>query len=294
MDFVVFKFELIAKDELYLPLYKGSAFRGLFGHTLKRTVCITNMAHCENCELCNYCAYAYIFETKNMRGEKIAHPFILEPPLLERRIFHPGDILKVNVVLLGKAIEYLPYIVYTFREMGKKGIGRNRGKFWLQRVSKDGRTIYDCQEPLVRTEFDKQNLFKVRTEITNSVKIKFITPTAIKVNGRVSKDIDFVILFKALNRRLKALSVYHNGKTEHSFDKYLAKASLIKMKSKALEPYNWKRYSSRQSKMIQFNGFIGSVEFEGDMEPFMQLLKIGEIIHIGRGTVYGMGKYIME
>ena len=294
MDFAVFQFELVAKDELRLPLYKGSAFRGLFGHALKRTVCVTNMADCENCLLRNNCAYAYIFETKNVRGEKVAHPFVLEPPLLERRLFPPGDILKVNLLLVGKAIDYLPYIVYTFREMGKKGIGRNRGKFWLQRVSKDGRTIYDFQEQLVHTEFDKQDLFKIPIINTGTVKIRFITPTALKVNGRVSKDIDFPILLKALNRRLKALSVFHNGKSDYSFNFDFNKASSIKTKSKALEPYNWKRYSSRQSKSIQFDGFIGSIEFEGDIEPFMQLLRIGEIIHIGRGTVYGMGKYVLE
>ncbi len=296
MDFSVFQFELVAKDELRLPYYKGSAFRGLFGHALKRTVCVTNMTRCEECLLRENCAYAYIFETLNERNEHVAHPFVLEPPLLERRIFPPGDVLKVNLILFGRAIDYIPYLVYTFREMGRRGIGSGRGKFWLQRVTKDGRIIYDFQEQLLHTDFAKDDLFAIQstTDKIEGVKVRFLTPTAVKVKGKISPAIDFITVLKAVSRRLRALSVYHNGKSPSYSSIDFKSAQSITVKNTSFTPFHWKRYSNRQQQKIDFSGFVGAMELEGELAPFMPLLRMGEIIHIGRGTVYGMGKYVVE
>src|SRR5438874_1253202 len=67
--------------------YSGSAWRGAFGHALKRLVCITRERHCPNCLLYYGCIYPYIFETPpppntaKMRRYNVApHPFLLEPP----------------------------------------------------------------------------------------------------------------------------------------------------------------------------------------------------------------------
>ena len=87
MEIAVFQFNLISIDELLLPRYKGSTFRGVLGHALKKTVCITGMSSCDNCIVSRQCTYANIFEPANQRKEKIARPFIIEPPLTEKRIF---------------------------------------------------------------------------------------------------------------------------------------------------------------------------------------------------------------
>jgi len=40
-----------------------------------------------------------------------------------------------NLLLIGRAIDYLPYFIYTFEELGKVGIGKGRGKYSLTYVS---------------------------------------------------------------------------------------------------------------------------------------------------------------
>jgi CRISPR/Cas system endoribonuclease Cas6 (RAMP superfamily) len=38
-------------------------------------------------------------------------------------------------------------------------------------------------------------------------------------------------------------------------------------------------------------GFVGGITFVGNIEPFMQLIKAGEVLHLGKGTGFGLGKY---
>ena len=38
-------------------------------------------------------------------------------------------------------------------------------------------------------------------------------------------------------------------------------------------------------------GVIGTVSYEGDISEFMSLLKLGEYVHVGKGTSFGLGKY---
>jgi hypothetical protein len=36
-------------------------------------------------------------------------------------------------------------------------------------------------------------------------------------------------------------------------------------------------------------GFVGTVTFEGDLIPFLPLLRLGEIVHLEKGTAFGLG-----
>ena len=294
MEFSILRFKIVAKDELRLPYYKGSVFRGLFGYSLKKTVCVTKMSSFDGCLLRYNCPYAYIFETSNERNERVARPFVIEPPLTEKKLFPTGDTLEVNLILFGKAIEYIPYLVFTFKEMGRRGIGANNGKFWLQKVTQDDKIIYDFEEQILHNTFKRYDLFKIKEEKANKVTIHFLTPTAIKYNGKINFEIDFLTLIKAIRRRLKALSVYHNEKLAKDIEIDFEAAEKIVVKKISLEPFQWKRYSNRQQQKIDFSGFIGEMELDGNLTPFMPLLRMGEIVHVGRGTVYGMGKYVVE
>ena len=39
---------------------------------------------------------------------------------------------------------------------------------------------------------------------------------------------------------------------------------------------------------------MGEVMLEGDLEPFAALLRIAEVIHVGKGTTFGLGKMAVE
>ena len=83
-----FRLEMTAASQLRLPPYKGSTFRGAFGHTFKQLVCVKRDLDCSTCLISDRCVYYYVFETpssgegeKDSRGYTFApHPFVIEPP----------------------------------------------------------------------------------------------------------------------------------------------------------------------------------------------------------------------
>jgi CRISPR/Cas system endoribonuclease Cas6 (RAMP superfamily) len=51
------------------------------------------------------------------------------------------------------------------------------------------------------------------------------------------------------------------------------------------------RVSGRQKKRIEMGGLVGKVTYEGDLTDYLPLLALGELIHVGKGTVFGNGQY---
>lgn len=139
-----FRFDLECVMPLDLPPYKGSTFRGAFGITLKDVVCVQRqLDRCEPCWLRLTCVYPYLFETPNFKPEGsllppntlAPQPIVLEPPLEEKTRYHQGELLSLHFVLIGKALDYLPYVIFVLTEMGRKGIGKGRGKFQVVAVT---------------------------------------------------------------------------------------------------------------------------------------------------------------
>ncbi|MCI5167907.1 MAG: CRISPR system precrRNA processing endoribonuclease RAMP protein Cas6, partial [Candidatus Electrothrix sp. GM3_4] len=56
------------------------------------------------------------------------------------------------------------------------------------------------------------------------------------------------------------------------------------------------RFSGRQQQWMKFGGLLGSVSWQGrveDFRPFLPYLAIGEWIHVGGKSSFGLGKYVV-
>ena len=42
---------------------------------------------------------------------------------------------------------------------------------------------------------------------------------------------------------------------------------------------------------MMLGGFIGTISFKGDFKEFVPFILLGEYIHVGKGTSFGLGKY---
>ena len=301
--FAVFRFVIRALEPLHLPRYKGSTFRGGLGRFFRETVCINQKQDCHECILRKSCAYSYCFETPADNGEKARssnwpHPYVLEPPPEGNGEFRRGDRLEFQLVLIGRGIGYLPFFIFVFDVLGKNGIGKGSGRYVLEQVfSGDGTTVYagvprSSLAPFPVCAF-RELSDKYGGLNPESVTVRFLTPARIKHHGYFIDDIDFQILMTNLTRRIALLSLCHCGE-EFDGSALIRESGDIKTSATDLHWHDWERYSSRQDTRMSLGGFMGEVEFGGNLAEFMPYLKLGEYIHVGKQTSFGLGKYEVD
>lgn len=305
-----FHFLLKAREKFTLPSYKGSTLRGGFGATFRRICCVNRKADsCYTCTLNGKCAYAYIFETsppqtseklKNLK--EIPRPFVIEPPLETKRVYNEDETLEFNLILIGKAIDYLPYFIFTFKELGKKGIGRDRGSYELKQVDNfSGEKVYDSGEKVYDGRDDTiknigsgiafENILSSYPH-NSHLSLSFITPTRIKFRKDLVVKPEFHVILRSLLHRISALSYFHCGRElEVDYKALILEAERIKTKDSHLKWIDWERYSSRQDTRMKLGGFVGKITYEGDFKQFLPLLLVGQYTHIGKNCTFGLGRY---
>jgi hypothetical protein len=305
--FAKFRFHLHSREKIYLPHYKGSALRGGFGNIFKRTVCINYERECNKCVLQEKCVYSYIFETplpqklkekSKFKMQRPPHPYVFEPPFASQSEYAPGEEFIFNLILIGHGIEYLPYFIFIFEELGKRGIGKGRGKYELVRVdNEENEKIYEAGKLSdnfkIKSFKDIINECDLTANINyQQVKIKFVTPIRIVLGGELTTELDFNLFVTNLLRRVSWLSIVHcDGELEFDYKRFIANTDGIKTKAINVEWYDWERYSSKQDTRMKLGGFLGNLTFEGDLKEFFPFIKLGEYIHIGKQTSFGLGKY---
>ncbi len=157
------RLHLVPEQLLRLPAHnKGNSLRGGFGSAFRKLVCVDLRWECATCSLRFTCPYTVVFnpfippDALQFSGnQNIPRPFIFKPPLDTRTHYPPGDALVFEMVLVGKAIDYLPYFIVAFRELGATGFGLNRARVLLQRVESidaDGTAtaVYEASTNVVR------------------------------------------------------------------------------------------------------------------------------------------------
>ena len=304
------RLSLTAEEPLHLPPYKGSTFRGAFGHAFKRVACPLRR-ECEECAHRTVCVYVYVFDTEGpgdgsslSRGRQVAHPFVLEPPEVAQGEFAPGDRLELGLTLIGRAIPLAPYFLAACRDMGRGGIGRGRGRCRLERVMADdpedpaGRCVYEGERDLmapVVPPWSGQDLADGVARVGDRVTLEFLTPTRLRQDADLVVRPEFATLATALLRRVSILAEVHCGWRGHiEAREILAAAREVRVVDSALRWHDWERYSARQDARMALGGFVGRITFSGALAPWLPLLKLGEVLHVGKGTAFGLGRYRVE
>lgn len=311
-DFFFTRYQIVLKageKGLVLPPYKGSTLRGGFGRVFRRIACSQRHADCSQCLLKDACPYAYIFETSPPRDaqvlknlDAVPRPFILEPPLETKTDYRPGESLVFGLTLIGRATGYLPYFIVCLDELGREGIGKGRRPYTLHEIrslDRDGveHVVFRAEDRRVRaasTTIRGADLFAGihLTAGWTHLGLEFLTPTRLKHQDRWANRMDFHILIRGLLRRLSSLAYFHHGwEWKADYAGLIARAGAVTTLREDTRWVDWERYSARQDARIALGGLVGTVVYEGNLQEFLPLILLGEHIHVGKGTVFGMGWY---
>ena len=302
-----FRLNYLAREDVRLSGYAGSAWRGAFGHALKATVCATNVRHCEDCTLYRRCVHSYIFETPTPENSDrmrlyphVPHPYVLAPAWSDEHRITAGGTTTVEVRLFGKAITHLPYVVHALERAGRNGLGRSRGRLELVDVEQQ---MLDGKDAGWRSILDDGHLRPAPATAAirpppltgDSLRIRFETPLRLQVDGRPCRPetLEPGHLIMALARRLAMLAYFHaDNATDIDFQTMTRRAAHLRWDTADLEWADWSRYSSRQRRSMKIGGILGECTLSTDeLLPFWPLLWAGQWIHAGKATVMGLGRY---
>ncbi len=282
------------------PAYAGSAWRGVFGHQLRRALCVTHLDACNGCELLHSCGYPYIFETppppatdRQRLATAVPHPYVLEPGSPK-----PGGHVDLDLLLIGRGNQYLAYCVHALSEGARAGIGSDRSRLQLVQILQQRRPGEGRWEIIWEPEGEFAAFPAATPQIPpvpREVGVEFLTPLrAVRDEEKVlPSSFSFAAFFMTLLRRISLLSYFHAGlPLDLDFAALAAHARTVQAEAVKLRWQNWLRLSSRQQKLVPMGGVVGRFELRSsDLTPFWPFLWLGQWVHAGKGAVMGLGGY---
>ena len=320
----LFRFAIAPVQPLEVPaVNKGNMLRGGFGHAFRRLCCVPQCKDAKTCPMATSCPYKAVFEPSPPPGadrlsknQDIPRPFVFRAPQTQQTRFEPGQRFEFGLVLVGRAVDFLPYFVLSFRELAAEGQGLNRAKCNLERVEeikslpngtgvqgRQAEVIYTAEDQLFRTtdvvsgdEWIKNRLHKVSARegdgAVQRLTIRFLTPTFLRADGEVIHRPEFHHVFKRLRDRINALSTFFgDGPLDADFPELGRRAEKVRTVACDVKWVERYRTSSKTRQRHELSGFVGGASYEGDLTEFLPWFTMGELIHIGKHTAWGMGQY---
>ena len=301
------QFTLQAEEPAWMPPFQGSMLRGALGHALRRTVCAMGPGQlCASCPLRRACAYTRIFEPfiegeapPFLRGiDQAVRPYVFEP-LGREGLLEPGEPFRFDLLLFGQAVDLQAYAVLSVERMARTGLGARRSRFRLLRAEAqdpDGSTreLFRAGSPPAMAPAPPSVPPPVLT--SGRVALHLLTPLRLKLRDHLSQRPTFRDLTFNMLRRVLEIAHFHvpGATLDWSFRTLLHRADPVRITATDLHWQDCKRWSQRQQTSMTLGGVVGKLVLEGDLAPFASLLGVAEVVHVGKGATFGLGKVAVE
>ena len=270
------RIDITAKRGYSPPFFAGSMLRGVLGTALKSVVCINPSYRCDGCFAARECLYYDWYEEKNTY-----HRYRVTSALAMSQ-------LRFSVWLYEDAVSKLPYVLSAVaKALTQKGLGRERTRVEIESISVAGRKVYE-NGSFLSLEGIESKLFKPVDDSSDWL-IEWKTPLRIKQNNRFARESEGVSLptvINSIHRRyheLKGIEIPPLG--------YRVEGEVTKAHWKQLDLH---RYSNRQRSRMKLGGLTGMMQIKGLDPKSAAYLQLGELIGVGKQTVFGLGDYRLE
>jgi hypothetical protein len=262
-------FQFLANDPFtFPPFLTGNIIRGAFGSFLRS-------AH-------PY-AYRILFGPAASGGNPATtppRPFVLRCRDLEGCHYSPGEAFSVRLNLFFQNLGWLDAITAAFTGMAHAGFGPNRSRATLLLPPADVRHFILLDRP---------------AQPTRAIRVHFQSPTELKNKGGITPPDSFSVLFEQMFWRLNRLSaLYGPGELDLESKTLRKAAASVVSRSISLSRIEVSRRSTRLGQTHPLGGFMGAVEYAGDLTPFIPLLEAASFTGVGRHTMWGNGEISTE
>ncbi|MDE7432718.1 MAG: CRISPR system precrRNA processing endoribonuclease RAMP protein Cas6 [Lachnospiraceae bacterium] len=299
--YVKLHFTVALLEDTQLPIDKVSALRGGMGEMLLRANCVRN----RDCASCDFADECIVRRTMYSKYENVPQfvttddsiGYILECENYEQ-VFAAGDLLQFRLLLFGKTIVYFNQYMQAFFTLGREGIGKEHARYQIVSVTNTQNELLLAENAVYMQNYQVQTIdeyvnYRIgrirRAAHHNS--LVFHTPAALKYQGKFQEKYDIEAIWNAVLRRIYMLECFE-GIADTVYDmKALKDFVLPDIVRQEARRVNVRRYSSTQDRKMVLSGIKGYVLLDMIPEQMLPLLLAGELIHIGKNTSFGFGRY---
>ena len=285
-----------------LPRYKSSALRGGMGQMLLMSNCIRDK-NCENCDFEEDCLVRRMMYPKmtirpKFMTQQDSEGYVLE---CENRdeFFSAGDKLEFNLLLFGRTIVYFFQFLQAFYYLGMQGLGSERVPFRVLHVTntkrelivEDSNIYKEHLRILQLSEYVRYRLGKANIHDSNT--LVFHSPLTMKYKGEVQEKFDPEAIMAAVERRLYILNCFEGRREDEDYNRVLVQDHVPALVGQHTYMVKVPRFSGTHNKKVSFQGIRGHCTFSEMDDTARTLLIAGELIHIGKNTSFGFGRYTL-
>ena len=281
-DLIQIEVTLKLKKDGRLPSFKGSLWHGWLGHVLRR--------YDPN-------AYHICFGTHSEFHPK---PYMVCPDGNMQTDWRKNQLIRFQLTLFGRATDLAFSIVKAIHDACNDELlvlGPDKIPIDLLTIASltplgktVGLQVHCLRDWLISPYIEASNK-------PQEIALQFTTPIRVKYQGQILHHSvnDLTFWLNQISRRFVQLSQYWSvDSPEHVdsfYDDWKSRVPVnIELKSD-LYFEDWQRFSKKQKEALPFGGLMGQLSAYGELSSLLPLLMIGERLHVGGKTTFGLGQY---
>jgi hypothetical protein len=298
------RFSFLALDCIRFPSgAPANVLRGALGTVFRHIACSPECPGARCCERRHTCAYARVFEpaASGAGPSGLANwprPFVFRARRLDGAAIQPREPFSFDLHVFALDPEVIERFVFTFREIGRQGLGPGRGRARLCRADQldiqgeTTRALYDPSHDVTLPPGPPSQIaLDPVADAPQRIRVEFLTPTELKHEERIAARPEFAVLFARVRDRIATLSALYGGEPlAVDFKAMAERAARVRMPGYELRPVALTRRSSRTGQVHPIGGLTGWAEYEGDFGEFIPYLEAARWTGAGRQTVWGNGE----
>ena len=199
---------------------------------------------------------------------------------LDRLRVAPGTDYEFGFFLLRPDEDLSACLETSVKEIAESGIGAGRGRSRLTGIRRS----------------DQEFNLSYGTIPCSRIRIRFVTPVELKIAGQSGPPGEFSTLFRRVSQRLRTIWKAQTGSDIPSGtlrDLWSGSTTIQTIVSDLRRDRRFRR-SSRTGQSHPIGGFRGSIDYSGELGPYLTWLRAAECTGIGRHTAWGNGEIAIE
>lgn len=219
-------------------------------------------------------------------------PWWMLPPLDSRMVYAPGDDLVTDLYFANPQRGWEQICAEALQALGEVGMGSARCRFSVVRYEL---VHWDASTPQPSDGITLSQMFSslTRAESPKHIGLQLITPLRVKSEGGLLRSAPVAtVLVKRVLARAAMLAGVRVSDLPGAVEAQHEAASLI-LSEQDLYWDDLSRYSARQQAEVPMGGLTGWLRYKAtaDVRMAWAWLAIGEWLHVGTKTTFGLGAY---